>query len=137
MIGSLDAILSLHKSLSYGRTGHDNISSTPFLFTSSPGYGKYCWPHKQVPAFEHVMQVQPTALIGLSGAGPIFTPNILTAMGEFNERPIIFPMSNPTHRMECRAQEAQKYTNGRAIFASGSPQDDVVMGEGGQNVTAL
>lgn len=74
-------------------------------------------------------QVKPTALIGLSGAGPVFTPSILTAMGEFNERPIIFPMSNPTHRMECRAQDAQKYTQGRAIFASGSPQDDVVMGK--------
>ena len=76
-----------------------------------------------------MLQVKPTALIGLSGAGPVFTPAVLTKMGEINDRPIIFPMSNPTHRMECRAQDAQKYTQGRAIFASGSPQDDVVIGK--------
>ena len=73
--------------------------------------------------------MKPTALIGLSGAGPIFTPEVLTAMGEINERPIIFPMSNPTHKLEANAQDTQKYTGGRAIFASGSPQQDVVMGE--------
>ena len=80
-------------------------------------------------ADDNALQVKPTALIGLSGAGPIFTPGVLTKMGEFNDRPIIFPMSNPTHRMECKAQDAQKYTQGRAIFASGSPQDDVVIGK--------
>lgn len=74
------------------------------------------------------MQVRPTALIGLSGAGPIFTPEVLTAMGEFNERPIVFPMSNPTHKMEANAPDTQKYTGGRAIFASGSPQQDVTIG---------
>lgn len=74
------------------------------------------------------MQVEPTALIGLSGAGPIFTPSVLKAMGDINERPLVFPMSNPTHRMECKALDAQRQTQGRAIFASGSPQDDVVIG---------
>lgn len=83
---------------------------------------------KPQPDLVIFMQVKPTALIGLSGAGPVFTPAVLTKMGEINDRPIIFPMSNPTHRMECRAQDAQKYTQGRAIFASGSPQDDVVLG---------
>lgn len=73
--------------------------------------------------------MKPTALIGLSGAGPIFTPDVLTAMGEVNERPIVFPMSNPTHRMEASARDTQKYTGGRAIFASGSPQKDVIIGQ--------
>lgn len=72
--------------------------------------------------------MRPTALIGLSGAGPIFTKEVLTAMGEINERPIIFPMSNPTHKMEATAQATQQHTGGRAIFASGSPQEDVVLG---------
>lgn len=72
-----------------------------------------------------IKHAKPTALMGLSGAGRLFTPQALTLMGQLNDRPLIFPLSNPTLKMECTHEDAQKYCKGRAIFASGSPQPDV------------
>jgi len=76
---------------------------------------------------EVVKKVQPNVLIGLSGCGGIFTDNVLTALNDGcqDRPPIIFPLSNPTSKAECSAEQAQRCTNGRAIFASGSPFADV------------
>jgi len=51
----------------------------------------------------------------------LFTREVIQAMAQINDRPIIFPYSNPTSRSECTAEEAYSWSNGRAIFASGSP----------------
>lgn len=67
-------------------------------------------------------------LIGLAGAGALFTPEVLEAVNEGcqHQAPIVMAMSNPTAKMECTAEEAQKHTDGRAVYASGSPQEDVL-----------
>ena len=78
--------------------------------------------HAPVKAFvEAVEAIKPTAIIGVSAVPKLFTQPVIEAMARINERPIIFPYSNPTSRSECTAEEAYKWSNGRAVFASGSP----------------
>ncbi|MDD5217951.1 MAG: NAD-dependent malic enzyme [Candidatus Omnitrophica bacterium] len=72
-------------------------------------------------ALAAVELVKPTALIGASGRPGIFSREILEAMARLNPRPVVFAMSNPTSRSECTAEQAYGFTQGRAIFASGSP----------------
>jgi malate dehydrogenase (oxaloacetate-decarboxylating)(NADP+) len=77
---------------------------------------------------EAVDALRPTALIGVSGTPATFTPEIIARMVEFNERPVIFALSNPTSKAECTAEAAYQASGGRAIFASGSPFAPVEFG---------
>lgn len=70
---------------------------------------------------EAVEATRPTGIIGVSAVPKLFNEAVISAMARINERPIIFPYSNPTSRSECTAEEAYRWSDGRAIFASGSP----------------
>jgi malate dehydrogenase (oxaloacetate-decarboxylating)(NADP+) len=75
-----------------------------------------------------IKALRPTGIIGVSTVPKLFNQKVIEAISGINDRPIIFPYSNPTSRSECTAEEAYTWSNGRAIFASGSPFAPLTVG---------
>jgi malate dehydrogenase (oxaloacetate-decarboxylating)(NADP+) len=85
--------------------------------------------HAPCKAFvDAINDLKPTGIVGVSTVPKLFNQPVIEAMSKVNAQPIIFPYSNPTSRSECTAEEAYKWSNGKAIFASGSPFDPVTLG---------
>lgn len=103
------------------------------LVTASNGNIK---PRIQPFAHEHdtlsfsdaISDIKPDVLIGATGVAGTFTETIVRRMATVNERPVIIALSNPTSHTECTAEQAYQWSEGRVIFASGSPFNAVEYG---------
>ncbi|RVE62261.1 hypothetical protein OJAV_G00155310 [Oryzias javanicus] len=92
---------------------------------------RFAHSHSQMKRLEDVVkELRPTAIIGVAAVAGAFSEQIIKDMASFNERPIIFALSNPTSKAECTAEQCYTLTEGRAIFASGSPFDPVTLPDG-------
>jgi malate dehydrogenase (oxaloacetate-decarboxylating)(NADP+) len=90
---------------------------------------RYAHDHEPVSDLLSAIEaLKPTALIGASAQPGTFTRQVIEAMARINQKPVIFALSNPTSKAECTAEQAYTWSEGRAIFASGSPFPAVTLG---------
>ena len=92
---------------------------------------KQPYAHEHAPVSDLTAAVdalRPTALIGASGQAGAFGEAVVRAMARHNARPVVFALSNPTASAECTAGQCYSWTEGRGIFASGSPFPPVEYG---------
>ena len=112
----------------YGQAGQDTLRDFQARY-ARPAAETKDWAHDAdhdgVTLAEVVDRIHPTILIGTSGRGGAFTEQIVRALAEHTDRPLILPMSNPTDLAEATPRDLLAWTGGRALIAAGSPFDPV------------
>ena len=108
------------------------VDSRGLVVKGREGLNKHKLPyaHEHTPVGDFLSAIKtlkPTSIIGVAAVGGTFTLEVLRTMAEINEQPIVFALSNPTSKAECSAEEAYRHTDGRALFACGSPYDPVTL----------
>ena len=100
----------------------------------------FAWPHElatehgfnvdeQIQLEELIGVMKPTMLVGTSGVPGTFTESMIREMAKHVERPVVFPLSNPTKNSEARPVDLAEWTDGRVLVATGSPFDPVQHGD--------
>jgi len=108
------------------------VDSKGLVVKSRAGLGAHKLPyaHEHPPIADFpsaVRKLAPTAIIGVAAVGGTFTEEVVGDMARINKRPIVFALSNPTSKSECTAEQAYRWSGGRALFACGSPFDPVTL----------
>ena len=86
-----------------------------------PHVAPYAHDHPAMGFVDAIRAVRPHVLIGATGRAGMFTEEVVRLMSEINDRPVVFALSNPTSRSECTAEQANRWSGERVVFASGSP----------------
>lgn len=131
-IGSMIAKALMAEGLSY-QEAHQRLwyfNSNGLITSARKNLANHiqCFAH-DLPDYEFMQALdvhQPDILIGATGRPAMFTEEIIRKVASIKARPGIFALSNPTSRAECTAEQVYQWTDGRGIFASGSPFDEVI-----------
>ena len=87
-----------------------------------------CADQKKISLLDTVRNAKATVLIGVTGQTGAFSEEVLRALAQNTDVPVVLPLSNPTSKSECTAEEAFQFTGGKCICATGSPFPPVSMG---------
>jgi malate dehydrogenase (oxaloacetate-decarboxylating) len=104
-------------------SGRKDLTSEQVVYVQPEGRVS-AWPRTsdgRIGLADVIGKIEATVLIGLSTVGGAFSEPIVREMARKVERPIIFPLSNPTSKSEAKAEDLIRWTDGRALVASGSP----------------